>query len=622
MIIKNSRWLRVTVPCTAMVLLTACGGGSSGSAPPAVTYNVNATAGTGGSISPAAAMVGAGGTTHFTVTPSSGYAVSNVTGCGGTLSGSTYTTGAVNASCTVTASFVAQYTVTATAGPHGAISPASTTVNAGSTATFTVTPSSDYAAGVGGVGDCAGSLSGNTYTTGPINSNCAVSASFDPAFTWVSGSDTTDASAVYGTQGVAATTNVPGARDAGVTWTDANGNLWMFGGFAGYANSTNTKTGNFLNDLWKYSPATGEWTWVGGPSTICSQGVYGTEGTAAAANWPGARSAAISWTDASGNVWLLGGGGCDAADNFVLYDDLWEYSPAGGEWTWAGGSTTPYANGVYGTEGVPAPTNMPGARAAGASWTDANGNVWVFGGFGFDSATSSGAQMNDLWKYSPSSSEWTWVGGSNTFDASGVYGTQGMAAATNVPGAREGSLSWTDAKGNFWLFGGYGYDSTGHLGMLNDLWEYSTSTGEWTWVGGPDIANAAGVYGTEGTAAAANVPPPRDVAATWTDASGDLWLFGGEGYDPSVGYRRFNDLWKYSPSSGEWTWVDGSNVFDATGIYGTQGVAGVSNVPGARAAPFTWKDGSGNAWLFGGYQYDDPTNTRFEMNDLWKYPTQ
>jgi len=44
--------------------------------------------------------------------------------------------------------------------------------------------------------------------------------------------------------------------------------------------------------------------------------------------------------------------------------------------------------------------------------------------------------------------------------------------------------------------------------------------------------------------------------------------------------------------------------------------------PGARAAPFRWKDANGNVWLFGGYQYDDATNTRFEMNDLWVYPIQ
>lgn len=619
MITNTSRWLRTAALCAAAAQLTACGGGSSASAPGVTTYMVSAAAGTGGGISPATATVDAGGTTQLNVTAASGYAVSGVTGCGGTLSGNTYTTGAVDADCTVTASFVAQYTATTVAGAGGAVLPASTTLDSGGTTTFTVTPDSGYV--VSGVSGCGGALSGNTYTTGTMSANCTVTASFSPAFTWVSGSDSTNAAGVYGTEGLAAASNVPRARDAGVAWTDSAGNLWMFGGFAGYAGAANPTSGNFLNDLWEYSPSTGEWTWTGGSDTACAQGIYGTEGVAAAANVPGARSAAGSWKDRGGNVWLFGGGGCSAADAFVLYDDLWEYSPSSGEWTWVGGSTTPYANGVYGTEGIPAASNMPGAHAAQAAWTDSSGNLWMFGGFGYDNATSKGAYLNDLWEYSPSSNEWTWIGGSDTFNAAGVYGTQGVAAATNVPGARDGALTWTDVKGDFWLFGGYGYDSAGTLGMLNDLWEYSTATGYWTWVGGADTVNPAGVYGTRGVGASANVPPPRDVAATWTDASGNLWLFGGEGYDAASGYfHRFNDLWKYSTATGEWTWMAGSSTFDATGVYGTEGVAAAGNVPGARAAPFAWKDASGNAWLFGGYQYDDPSNTRYEMNDLWKYP--
>jgi hypothetical protein len=54
----------------------------------------------------------------------------------------------------------------------------------------------------------------------------------------------------------------------------------------------------------------------------------------------------------------------------------------------------------------------------------------------------------------------------------GVYGSQGTAAAGNVPGARYPAVSWTDASGNLWLFGGWGYDSAGTSGYLNDLWMY------------------------------------------------------------------------------------------------------------------------------------------------------
>ncbi|MGH8288375.1 MAG: kelch repeat-containing protein [Steroidobacteraceae bacterium] len=613
--------LRVIGPGTTLALLGACGGGSSGSSPPVTTYDVTASAGTGGTVSPASATVDSGGTTSFTVTPSGGYAISGVTGCGGTLSGDIYTTGAVTASCAVTASFVAQYTVTSTAGSGGTVTPASATVDAAGTTTFMVTPNAGYV--ISGVTGCGGTLSGSTYTTGDVDASCTVTASFSAAFTWVGGSNTPGASGVYGTEGVAAAANVPGSRDGGSTWTDANGNLWLFGGFEGYVNAINPATGNFLNDLWEYSPASGEWTWVGGSSAACTQGVYGTQGVAAAANLPGPRSATTTWTDGSGNVWLFGGGGCDSTGAFLWYDDLWKFSPSTGEWTWVGGSTAANATGVYGSEGVAAPTNMPGGRGGFAKWTDASGNLWLFGGAAWDATTASEGYLSDLWEYSPSSGEWTWISGADTFNARGDYGTQGAAVGTNAPGARWAALSWTDAKGNFWLFGGEGYDSAGQTGELNDLWEFSPSSGEWTWVNGASTANATGVYGAQGVAAAANVPSPRDSAANWIDASGNLWVFGGEGFLVSTGfYHRFNDLWKYSPSSDEWTWMAGSSTFDATGVYGTQGTAAAANVPGARAAIISWRDANGNAWIFGGYTYDDPTNTRFEMNDLWKYPTQ
>jgi len=60
---------------------------------------------------------------------------------------------------------------------------------------------------------------------------------------------------------------------------------------------------------------------------------------------------------------------------------------------------------------------------------------------------------------------------------------------------------------------------------------------EWTWMGGSSSAYQPGVYGTLGTPAAGNFPGGRNGAASWTDSSGNLWLFGGYGVP--------NDLWKY-----------------------------------------------------------------------------
>jgi N-acetylneuraminic acid mutarotase len=281
-------------------------------------------------------------------------------------------------------------------------------------------------------------------------------------WTWVSGSNTLNLPGTYGTQGIASPSNVPGAREGAVSWIDAAGNLWLFGG-NGFASSG---VGGYLNDLWKYSA--GEWTWMSGSNTGNEPGIYGTQGTAGPTNVPGGRFGAAAWIDGAGNLWLFGGYGADGSGVAYGYlNDLWKYN--GDEWTWMGGSNAIKQQGTYGTKGLAAASNVPGARQSPTIWIDAAGNVWLFGGQGLDS-TGTGGMLNDLWQYS--SGEWTWVSGSNVVYQPGAYGTEGVAAASNVPGARGAAVGWIDAAGNLWLFGGTGSDSTGAAGLLNDLWEY------------------------------------------------------------------------------------------------------------------------------------------------------
>jgi N-acetylneuraminic acid mutarotase len=213
-------------------------------------------------------------------------------------------------------------------------------------------------------------------------------------------------------------------------------------------------------------------------------------------------------------------------------------------WTWMSGSNQISASGVYGAQGTAAASNVPGARADSTSWADSAGNLWLFGGYGYDANGTLG-YLNDLWMYSPSTNQWTWVSGSSTVDAAGVYGTQGMAMLGNTPGARLTSVSSTDSAGNLWLFGGSGYDANGNQGVVNDLWVYSPSTNLWTWVGGSNTRNAPGVYGTLGIAAQGNVPGSRDFSLSWTDRAGHFWVFGGDGYDVNGNGGYLNDLWEY-----------------------------------------------------------------------------
>jgi hypothetical protein len=137
------------------------------------------------------------------------------------------------------------------------------------------------------------------------------------------------------------------------------------------------------------------------------------------------------------------------------------------------------------------------------------------------------------------------MGGSDTVNAAGTYGTKGVAAPGNIPGARLAAVAWLDSSGNVWLHGGQSPDPMGNPIGLNDLWEYSA--GQWKWVSGSDTPNASGSYGTQGTAAVDNVPGSRYGASSWLDASDHLWLFGGAGLDSAGTNGGLNDLWEYAP---------------------------------------------------------------------------
>jgi hypothetical protein len=68
-------------------------------------------------------------------------------------------------------------------------------------------------------------------------------------------------------------------------------------------------------------------------------------------------------------------------------------------------------------------------------------------------------RYNDLWKFD--GEEWVWVSGSNQYFQYGVYGIKGVPGSNNIPGARYCGVSWIDASGNMWLFGGYGLAASG-----------------------------------------------------------------------------------------------------------------------------------------------------------------
>jgi N-acetylneuraminic acid mutarotase len=358
-------------------------------------------------------------------------------------------------------------------------------------------------------------------------------------------------------------------------------------------NSGVVTAANVTNITLSCAPTYNVWNLING-SGIPS---YGTQGVASPSNYPPKRDTAVSWTDTAGNLWMFGGYQEGFPTEEAALNDLWVYTPNTGLWTWVSCSNVTNAAGVYGTQGVAAAGNCPGARGGAVSWVASDGTLWLFGGSSANNPDAS--SLNDLWRYDPATGLWTWMTGSSTTDAPGVYGTLGTAAPGNTPGSRAGAVSWTTADGSFWLFGGTGL-SNGSAALLNDLWKFSPTTGLWTWESGSDTFNASAVLGTQGVAAAGNTPRASSNDVSWSAPSGLLWLFDGE------------DLWSYNPSNGYWTWVNGPAAAPYTAVYGTEGVGSVSNFPGYRTAATAWTGPDGSLWLFGG------TDTT-QLNDLWTY---
>ena len=124
----------------------------------------------------------------------------------------------------------------------------------------------------------------------------AISASAQQnEWTWMKGDNNpvyVDSSLpVYGPLGVSSSSYRPGKRTNPTMWSSADGTIWLFGG-SGY---TEIFTYGLLNDLWKYNPATNEWTWVKGNNTIDNIGVYANP--TASLNKPGGRRSAVGWVD-------------------------------------------------------------------------------------------------------------------------------------------------------------------------------------------------------------------------------------------------------------------------------------------------------------------------------------
>lgn len=402
-------------------------------------------------------------------------------------------------------------------------------------------------------------------------------------WTWVKGSSRLQDLGSTGTMGVTDSISYPPGKYEAGSWTDLDGNFWIFGGLDTLQNET--------NDLWKYDPTANTWTWVSGSIAFSAHGVYGIQGVPGPNNIPGARGWGMrTWTDQQGHLWLHGGYGYSDWGYGGL-DDVWMYDIPTNQWTWMAGTTFVGGSTRCDTVQVASIYNTPGARdECNSTWLGTDSTLWMYGGQSRPPAYYGTPVNNDVWKFDIKTNLWICMnaGGSPSF------GSLNVPSASNMPPQSTSYTHWYDGR-NLYIFAGGDLSNNFYY---NDVWKYDPIANLWTWVGGDNNYNNNGLY-TQMCSPGRSARPGSRIENRTAQMSGCtdvFWTFGG--FDAQS--AAFNDLWSFDHSTGEWLWVSGGGGSSYPGNYGTIGIPSSSNLIPARGGPCMWVDHSGKLWIWGG----------------------
>lgn len=102
-------------------------------------------------------------------------------------------------------------------------------------------------------------------------------------------------------------------------------------------------------------------------------------------------------------------------------------------------------------------------------------------------------------------------------------------------------------NGGFWIFGGSGG------GRRSSLWRYNRDSKTFTFIDGSNSTDAAGIQ--------PNKPTPRDSPNSWVDNTGNLYIYGGNGFNRTgTATGNLADFWVYNVSGSGWRYITGSTV--------------------------------------------------------------
>ena len=369
----------------------------------------------------------------------------------------------------------------------------------------------------------------------------------------------------------------------------------------------------------------GVWTWIEGSKFKNQKTIL--DGSH---DYPGARHGTSSWQDSNSTVWIFGGQAY-GVNKIIPVDELWSFDVRRRHWKFHGftnktgserkpPSCFGCASCSYGNQAMvfgPSGTFMfdmeenqwtalgnqtvsPPLRSHAAYWCDTDkGRLWMFGG-----DTTSGKKLNDFWQFSFKETQWKEIIPNHNKSV--------------FPHKCSKASSWIHPSGRLYMFGG----ST-TAGLTSDFWIFSSETLEWTKLSGVSGSDkCAGKYGKMGVASKNNYPGCREGAATWVDKQGDLWMFGGSGFDnfshgAYADSGLLSDFWMYNTSSYQWVWIGGLSRGEGVPFFGEKGKPDLRNIPGPRESAVSFSFGN-QLWLFGGAGHDVKQSDGI-LNDLWMY---
>ena len=141
--------------------------------------------------------------------------------------------------------------------------------------------------------------------------------------------------------------------------------------------------------MWKWDG--GNFTWIGGSGESAYSSYYGDFGTFSADFFPRSRHSAAVAVVSTETVLIFGG----CVSGFNSYEnDLWAFHLVG---EFALLSSPDGVEGVYPSKGSATAASVPGKRNAAAYWTGSNGEIFLFGGWGFVESSGNGGPLNDMW---------------------------------------------------------------------------------------------------------------------------------------------------------------------------------------------------------------------------------